>query len=293
LSGCLLAPLALSQGLSSFIQDRPAIVLNCERDTVDGVLVSGGRFAHRMVRGDSPDSTVQTVVQTLSSAMRVPADKLALVCEGADAGSVFPELVPVTFPPPRDFEAVAIPGFGAIAAALAGFYSRTAANVLPAALQYRTSQLRLIPTYVLSVLLFLVCGALLLRDTYQTYVYSKEVDAAITAITPAVKELGRQETELNGLLEKERALFSNIGKPDPIADVLAELTRVMPRDSWLAGYTLQGNTLTLTGYSDRATDVQKLLEDSSLFRDVQFSSPITKEDGKDRFVIRTVLEEVQ
>jgi Tfp pilus assembly protein PilN len=283
----------LSQGLSSLIQDRPAIALNCDRDAVDGVLVSGGRFAHRMVRGDSPDSMVQAVVQTLSSAMRVPADKLALVCEGADAGSVFPDLVPVAFPPPRDFDAVAIPGFGAIAAALAGFYSRTSANVLPAALQYRTSQLRLIPTYVLSVLLFLVCGALLLRDTYQTYVFSKEVDAAITAITPAVRELGRQETELNGLLEKERVLFSDIGKPDPMADVMTELTRVMPRDSWLAGYTLQGNALTLTGYSERATDVQKLLEDSSLFRDVQFSSPITKEDGKDRFVIRTVLEEVQ
>jgi Tfp pilus assembly protein PilN len=110
---------------------------------------------------------------------------------------------------------------------------------------------------------------------------------------PAVKELGRQETELNGLLEKERMLFSDVGKPDPMADVMAELTRVMPRDSWLAGCSLQGNALTLTGYSDRATDVQKLLEDSSLFRDVQFSSAITKEDSKDRFVIRAVLEEVQ
>ena len=293
LSGCLLASLALSQGLSSFIQDRPAIVLNCDQDAVDGVLVSGGRFAHRTVRGDSPDSMVQSVVQTLSSTMRVPADKLALVCEGAGAGSVFPDLAPVAFPPPRDFEAVSIPGFGAMAAALAGFYSRTSGNVLPARLQYRTSRLRFIPTYVLSTLLFLVCGALLLRDTYQTYVYSKEVDAAITAVTPAVRELARQETELNGLLEKERVLFSDIGKPDAMADVMAELTRVMPRDSWLAGYSLQNNALTLTGYADRATDVQKLLEDSSLFRDVQFSSPITKEDAKDRFVIRAVLEEVQ
>ena len=52
--------------------------------------------------------------------------------------------------------------------------------------------------------------------------------------------------------------------------------------------------MTISGASDSAASVQKIIEDSGIFRDAQFTSSITRDQyGKDRFSIRATVEAQQ
>ena len=75
------------------------------------------------------------------------------------------------------------------------------------------------------------------------------------------------------------------------AHSVAELSRLLPQGTWLASYTCQDNIVTITGFSESAASIQKLLEDSPVFRDAQFTSSITRDTaGKDRFSLRASIE---
>jgi len=78
---------------------------------------------------------------------------------------------------------------------------------------------------------------------------------------------------------------------DANLEALRELARVLPLDTWLTAYQYQDSTVTLSGVSESAASIQKLIEDSPVFRDAQVTSSITRDSyGKDRFVIRATVE---
>lgn len=66
--------------------------------------------------------------------------------------------------------------------------------------------------------------------------------------------------------------------------VWAELTQVLPDGSWLTSLTVEGSRLSISGYSDNATGLVKVLGASPLFSDVALSAPITSDPiaGRDR-----------
>jgi general secretion pathway protein L len=78
---------------------------------------------------------------------------------------------------------------------------------------------------------------------------------------------------------------------DANLQALLELTRILPADAWLTSYQQEDDTITISGFSTGAARLQKLIEDSPVFRDAQFVSSITRDaSGKDRFTIRARTE---
>ena len=65
--------------------------------------------------------------------------------------------------------------------------------------------------------------------------------------------------------------------------LLEELTRIIPDDSWLTEfkYHHKDNKIKVSGYAVSASKLIPLLEESSLFEDVKFTSRITKKKGGD------------
>jgi Tfp pilus assembly protein PilN len=178
--------------------------------------------------------------------------------------------------------------FGAIATALLPFKESTfGSNLVPPALRHRDSQLRLIPSFVLGLLTICVGCALLAREPYQNTVYASRLDGEIRKIAPQVKEVAAQETELNQLSARYRALTTHLQSHDYNLEALRELARVLPPSAFLASYAYQGSTITISGIAQSASEIQNLLENSPLFKGVEFTTAVTRDaGGKDRFTLK-------
>lgn len=70
---------------------------------------------------------------------------------------------------------------------------------------------------------------------------------------------------------------------------LEELTLIIPMDGWLSdfSYTASGNKINLSGYAVSASKLIPILEESKLFENVKFTSPITtdRKTEKEKFRI--------
>ena len=194
--------------------------------------------------------------------------------------------------PLEDIKPDSTKDFGSIAAALLPL-KETAfrSNLVPAELRYRESRRRLIPAFVLGFFTILMGIALAVREPYQSAIYASQLDGEIKTISPKVKEVAEQEKELEQLLQRYRNLTSQVQSHDYVLDTAGELARILPPSTFLANYSYQDGTITISGFAQSASEIQSLLESSPLFKGVEFANSVTRDpSGKDRFTLKMVLE---
>jgi Tfp pilus assembly protein PilN len=290
LSGATLSSLACAHGVTSLWADEtPAIVLDCEPSHVEGSLVSGTHLWSFAQTGEDTMESVRATLDRLVAVARIAPSTNSRVIAYGPASS--PVGDPVVLPL-ENAKADNSNHFGAIAAALsAGRKGRFASNLIPVAQRYRRSQLQLIPTYVLLLLTTVLGMALLGREPYQSMNYASGIEVEIQKIAPVARKVAAQQSELNTLSERYRALSDHLHSRDYNLEALRELARLLPPTCWLANYSYQDGTLTFSGLADSASEIQKVLEDSPLLKDVQFTSSVTRDDkGKDHFTLRATIE---
>jgi Tfp pilus assembly protein PilN len=178
--------------------------------------------------------------------------------------------------------------YGAISTSLLGLRkSAFDVNLLPAVLRYRYSRLLVAPTVVLACLVALMGIALLVRAPYQTLSYADQIDREVLKVGPQVKDVSSQEAEMDKLNKRLVTLGTHVQDRDGNLESLRDLARILPPDAWLTNYSYQDAKLTITGVAASASQIQKALTDSALFKDVQMTETVTKDStGKDRFSIR-------
>lgn len=93
----------------------------------------------------------------------------------------------------------------------------------------------------------------------------------------------------------DRSRFVLAQKRDRFAvmDLLNEVTRLLPDDTWVLQFGRRGEQMTVSGYSVKPSSLIGILEDSRMFTQVRFSSPVTADPrvGKERFNISAVVPE--
>jgi general secretion pathway protein L len=165
------------------------------------------------------------------------------------------------------------------------------ANVVPPRLRRRSATIQLAASCVLTGLVVLMGLALLLRAPYQQRVYASQIQQEISKLEPDVKSLVRDESELNALTKRFDQLQRHVTNRDQNLEALNTLASVLPPDTFIVTYRYQGETVTVSGVSTSALNVQSALEKSAVFKDVQFAAPITRElTGKDRFTLTMSLK---
>jgi general secretion pathway protein L len=163
--------------------------------------------------------------------------------------------------------------------------------LIPAQQRYQRNYLQVVPTYALFALLIVVGLFALIREPYQQLVYAQQLDAESRRLAVEVRPVAEQEAQLNRIGDRLNALDGLVRGRDANLEALRELSRLLPRDTWLTSYVFQDNVVTINGLSESAASIQKLLEDSPVFRDAQFTSSITRDSsGKDRFAMRASIE---
>lgn len=291
LSGFSFSTMAWAHASSTLWRDQvPTILLSLEADYAEGSLVNGNRITSIGVAGTGAGTDrAGGIVRRLASLSRVSSfEGVRTLASGSKVDTLDQDNPPIPIEGGLPSSGT---GFGAVAAALSGLDSSSfAVNLVPQERQFRRNQMELVPTLALLVLVVLAAATLALRAPYQWSVYASELDAAIRTVAPTVGDLTDQETELNALSEKYRALDAHLTGRDRILETLQELAGVLPPDTWLSAFTLRENGVTISGFSSSASDLQRLIEESPLFESAEFSSSVSRnEEGRDRFTLRFVL----
>jgi len=114
----------------------------------------------------------------------------------------------------------------------------------------------------------------------------------LTKIEKSISEIKDDAQELTRLREESRQILDNLESmaemkhsyPSAI-NILREMTEVIPETAWLNSLEFSGDRITMQGEADSATSVIEAVENSPLFQEVKFSSPVTKSGNRERFTL--------
>ena len=107
----------------------------------------------------------------------------------------------------------------------------------------------------------------------------------VAAARSVAEEADRLRAEIERAVELGGFLVDEKRQTPAIIDVLAELTRILPDDTWLLHLRLRGDDMVATGYSARAADLLGLVERSPRFENAKFRSIVAQDTniGLERF----------
>ncbi len=124
-------------------------------------------------------------------------------------------------------------------------------------------------------------GSYLLKD-WTTVRGLEEAMAGLRARKAVTQKLVDREKAL----EAEMGVLKSIdgkGRPGPLS-VLQELSMLLPADTWLTGMDYNGDTVSIEGYSARASRLLMILSKSRYMKDFEFAGPVAMApNGKERF----------
>ncbi|HYD31122.1 MAG TPA: PilN domain-containing protein [Azospirillaceae bacterium] len=103
----------------------------------------------------------------------------------------------------------------------------------------------------------------------------------------------RLRQELDRLLAEERFLVERRQKHPMLVEVLAELTRLMPDDTWITQVQVEEGSVQFAGQSPASSQLVRVVEDSKLFRNATFRAPVTQDpkSNLERFLLSAALAE--
>jgi general secretion pathway protein L len=133
-----------------------------------------------------------------------------------------------------------------------------------------------------------VCG-LLAVAFYLPILQKQEILAAseahlalVQVEAAAAKELSAQ---VESLLERGRFVVEQKRGRPAVAELLDEVTELLPDHTWIIRFGWTGERLTLSGYSAKPSALIALFEQSDMLSEVRFNSPVTVDQkiGLERF----------
>jgi len=143
---------------------------------------------------------------------------------------------------------------------------------------------------VLAVILAIVAVAIPLQRQRSTL-------AALTDQVALTRDAAEQSLALREQLDQLTRtgyfLLAEKNRRAMATEVVAELTRLVPDQAYLAQLVLQDGEVQMHGSAATASDLIGLLDESPLFRAPQFRSPVTQDggDGTERFHLSVELAE--
>jgi general secretion pathway protein L len=145
-------------------------------------------------------------------------------------------------------------------------------------------------TAVLSVMTLAVLAGLLLGQTYRNQNTLNSLNRQLEEIKPMASKLqmiDQQYADLSGYTEALNAIERQTPLKLPL---LRELSRKLPKDTWVTRISIQQSLVEIQGYSASASKLIPLLEESDFLRDTKFKGSVTTKKLGKRFTIQSTLE---
>lgn len=99
--------------------------------------------------------------------------------------------------------------------------------------------------------------------------------------------------ETTGLLRAEQQIVTLKQQAPVILDVVEQLSKLLPKDTWLSSFEYREGKFVLRGLSASASGLINLLEESPLFKQAMMVSPVIRDaqHALDQFQLETTLEQ--
>jgi general secretion pathway protein L len=112
-----------------------------------------------------------------------------------------------------------------------------------------------------------------------------ELDNRVAAARAEAEDSLALRARLDQLTQSTRFLVAEKTRRPMVAEVLAELTRLVPDQAHIVQLDLRDGSVQLHGYAATASDLIGLLDQSEMFMTPQFRSPVTQDarSGTERF----------
>jgi general secretion pathway protein L len=118
-----------------------------------------------------------------------------------------------------------------------------------------------------------------------------ELEEGLVAARAAAAQADALEKRLTQTVDRNRFPIDRKSQRVTVTELLHEVTRLLPDNTWLIRARLQGDKLSLSGYSATASALIGFLENSNRLAEVRFSSPVTLDArvGLERFDVSAVV----
>ncbi len=274
-----------------------------QQDRADLLLLDGRvLLMSRRIVADDPMRLAHEIQRTLALVGWRRCDRLWVSGDGAaDWREARPlnESVgaPAGAPPYRDDHAARIAGLpvdaqgaGLLALAVAAGSRRPVLNLLPPEQRPRTlSLIQALALGTVAVTALLGTSLVLVRE-HKAEGYLGRLSTEIRRLEPEARttealadELGRKKRLIAALRSIREGRIQAL-------EVLTDLTETVPAGAWLQFLSMDRDGVELSGQADAASQLIPLLEASRWLERVEFTSPVTKSQGKEQFKIRAAWE---
>jgi len=163
-------------------------------------------------------------------------------------------------------------------------------NLLPLELRRKPSKISRYVMIILCALLILSGAAWWGGGIVKNRAMAEKIDTELSRLGEEIARVEKNRQQCRDLVRQIEILQGIKGRLPRTLDIIKELTERIPEEAWLSEMRIAGDSLIIGGYADTATQLIPLLEDSPLFGDVAFLSPVSKtREGNERFRIRLKL----
>jgi hypothetical protein len=160
-------------------------------------------------------------------------------------------------------------------------------NLLPVEQRQTNSRAMWIPTAALGAIVLMLAGALAALPGFEDRRVARSLQAQIAAIEPKASRASAIDRQVD--IARRRALllddFRKRAKSD--MDILGEMTRILPPNAWLNTLDVTRSQVVLSGETDQAAPLLKLIDASPFFEASEFVMPPIRIATGETFRIRT------
>jgi Tfp pilus assembly protein PilN len=175
----------------------------------------------------------------------------------------------------------------ALAAAYLGLIRSSSSfiNLLPPQERWQPQRGARAPVYALSATAALLALTLASHAWIERALYGRALERALRRLEAPAQQVRRQNQETS-ILETRAAVLEDLraGNWQKLR-LLEQLTKLLPDGTWLQQLQISEDSVEIYGFSNRAADLVAPLENSPYFTQVEFTSPITR-DNKNKEVFR-------
>ncbi len=160
-------------------------------------------------------------------------------------------------------------------------------NLLPGRLRREPLALWSAANKALAALAAVLAVLALLLNFYRQETALKALNDDLAGLRGRVEEVLALRTGAREQLSGLQAARKMKTEAPSLMGILDEVSRLLPDDTWVSDFRLQGGEITLTGQSRSASSLIGLIERSPVFANARFGSPVVRDPrtGAERFNI--------
>lgn len=163
-------------------------------------------------------------------------------------------------------------------------------NLLPAEARQTSSRALYIPSVVLGVLLLVMGTALILEGAWIDRDYQKRLDLEAKRYSPAMRQVEHIDERTADMAERIRQLDAYRGLSRKDLDIVLEVNKLLPPPAYVQQLQIDEKYVNVAGEAEQAEGVLKAFDNSKLFQNSEFVTPINTAAGGGGFRLRAERE---